>query len=165
MDDKEKEAVLVQDNMVVTMEYRLTVDGEIIEETTEDEPIQFILGIGQLIPGLEREIYGLRIGDIKAIHVLPKDGYGDFEEEDEAFAEIPIDQFPDDVPVEPDIEVLLQDDEGDELEAYITKVDGGLVYLSLNHPLAGKELDFEIKIVDLRPATDEELDHEHVHFD
>jgi FKBP-type peptidyl-prolyl cis-trans isomerase SlyD len=107
----------------------------------------------------------MKIGDLKKILVSPEEGYGYYEEDDEAFAEIPVHEFPEDVPLDPGVEVMLQDDEGDEVEAYITEVLDDIVYLSLNHPLAGKELDFEVKIVGLRAATPEELEHEHVHED
>jgi len=163
MGDEKEQALTVQDEMVVSMAYTLMVDGEIVEKTEEDETVQFIHGIGQLIPGLEREIYGMKTGEVKRILVSPEDGYGYYEEEEEAFAEIPVDEFPDDVPLEEGVEVMLQDDEGDEVDAYITEVVDGIVYLSLNHPLAGMELDFEVRIVGLRRATPEELEHEHVH--
>lgn len=165
MGDEKEQALTVQDEMVVSMAYTLKVDGEIVEETDAGETVQFIHGIGQLLPGLEREIYGMKIGEVKRILVSPEEGYGNYEEEEEAFAEIPVNEFPDEVPLEPGVEVMLQDDEGDEVEAYITEIVDDVVYLSLNHPLAGKELDFEVKIVELRGATPEELEHEHVHED
>ena len=165
MNQKADKDLQVSDNLVVSMEYKMSIDGEVVEQTLPDEAVQFIQGIGQLIPGLEREIYGLRVGDGKEIHVLPKDGYGEYDADEDAYAEIPVDQFPEDMPVEEGVEVVLQDDAGDEQEAYITAVDdeNQIVHLSLNHPLAGQELDFSIKIVGLREASQEELDHQHVH--
>lgn len=163
MNDTTNRQLTVADNMVVTMEYTLSVDGEIVEKTTPENPVQFIQGIGQLIPGLERELNGMHSGETKNVLVAPQDGYGEYDEEDDAFAEIPADQFPAEIPLVPGIEVLLHDEEGEEQEAYISKVKDDMVILSLNHPLAGKELDFSVKIIDLRPATEEELLHEHVH--
>ena len=163
MTQANKQELIVQDNMVVTIQYKLKTGDEVIEETGSDDAVQFIQGIGQLIPGLEKELYGMRVGESKDVHVAPEEGYGLDIEEGEPFAEIPISEFPADDPIEPGLPVLLQDDEGDEQEAYITGVEGDLVFLSLNHPLAGKVLDFSIKIVGIREASEEEIDHGHVH--
>lgn len=153
----------VKDDMVVSMEYTLRVDGEIIDQSEPGESIQFIQGIGQVVPGLEDALYGMRVGERKKVTILPEDGYGEIDED--AVAEIPADDFPDDIPLEPGVGLILKDDEGDEQEAYIVEVDDDTVYLSLNHPLAGEELEFDIKVIGLREAHEEELDHGHVHPD
>jgi FKBP-type peptidyl-prolyl cis-trans isomerase SlyD len=160
MADKE---IVVKDEMVVSMEYTLRVDGEIIERSEQGEPIQFIQGIGQVVPGLEDALYGMQVGEGKKVTIPPEEGYGEIDED--AVAEIPADDFPDDIPLEPGVGLILKDDEGDEQEAYILDVDDGMVYLSLNHPLAGEELEFEIKVIGLREADEDELDHGHVHPD
>ncbi|MEA3439235.1 MAG: peptidylprolyl isomerase [Chloroflexota bacterium] len=157
---KEQE-MTVQNEVVVSMLHRLRVDGEIVDQSESGHPSQFIQGIGQVVPGLENALYGMRVGDRKRVIVSPEDGYG--EKDQDAYAEIPIREFPEDVPVEPGIELILKDDEGDEQEAYIVEVVNDFVRLSLNHPLAGEELEFEVKIVELREATKEELHHGHVH--
>ena len=120
MTQANKQELIVQDNMVVTIQYKLKTGDEVIEETGSDDAVQFIQGIGQLIPGLEKELYGMRVGESKDVHVAPEEGYGLYIEEGEPFAEIPISEFPADDPIEPGLPVLLQDDEGDEQEAYIT---------------------------------------------
>jgi len=163
MNETNDSQLIVADNMVVTMEYTLRVDGEIIEKASPENAVQFIQGVGQLIPGLERELDGMHIGESKSVQVAPQDGYGEYDEENDAFAEIPADQFPEGIPLVPGIEVILHDEDGEEQEAYIAAVNEDIVLLSLNHPLAGKELDFTVKVIDLRPATEEELLHEHVH--
>ena len=160
MADKE---IVVKDDMVVSMEYTLRVDGEIIDQSEPGEPIQFIQGIGQVVPGLEDALSGMRVGERNKVTIPSEEGYGEIDED--AVAEIPADDFPDDIPLEPGVGLILKDDEGDEQEAYIVEVDDDTVYLSLNHPLAGEELEFDIKVVGLREADDEELDHGHVHPD
>ncbi|UCH60055.1 MAG: peptidylprolyl isomerase [Anaerolineales bacterium] len=151
----------VEDDVVVTLDYTLTVDGEIIDTSEEDGPIQFIQGSGHIVAGLERAIYGMQMGESKEFTISAADGYG--EEDPEAIADIPRSEFPPEIPLEPGVELQLTDKEGDELEAYIVSVDKGVVRLNFNHPLAGKELHFSVEVTDLRSATPEELDHGHVH--
>lgn len=163
MNQTNDQELTVQDKVVVSMDYVLRVDGEAIEKTEPGHPVQFIQGLGQIIPGLEREMYGMRVGESKDVDVTAQDGYGVMDEE--AYAEIPREEFPDDIPLEPGVEILLRDDEGDEQEAYIISVTDGIVHLNLNHPLAGNDLSFTVKVVALREASEEELLHEHVHHD
>ncbi len=158
VDDKSN---TVDDGWVVTMEYSLTVDGEMVDSSENDEPIQFIQGEGHIVPGLENALYGMAVGDTKAITVSPEDGYG--EEDPEAVADIPRGEFPPQIPLEPGIELQLKNDDGEILDAFIETVNEDMVQLNFNHPLAGKELQFAVKILELRRATAEELDHGHVH--
>lgn len=161
MNQLNRSELTVQDNMVVTMNYVLKVDNEIIDRSELNKPFQFIQGIGDIIPGLENELYGLHIGEGKEVLVSPEDGYGI--EDEEAYADIPLTEFPEDFPLEEGVSVLLRDDEGEEQEAYILEISDEVVRLNLNHPLAGKELHFKVSVEDLRMATDEELRHGHVH--
>jgi len=161
MNQKNDQELTVQDNIVVTMDYVLNVDGELLEKTESNHPVEFIQGLGQIIPGLEREMSGMRIGESKEVSVTPEDGYGVLDEE--AYAEIPREEFPEDIPVEQGVAILLRDEDGDEQEAHIVEIEENLVRLNLNHPLAGKDLHFEVKVVALREASEEEILHGHVH--
>lgn len=152
---------VIGDDMVVTLDYTLTVDGEIIDSSIGSQPIEFIQGHGQIIPGLERELYGLALGDGKDVIVAAVDGYGD--RDPNAIADIPREQFPPQIPLKPGVELQLRGQDGEELEAYIEGVGEETVRLNFNHPLAGKDLHFSIKVVELRSATSEELAHGHVH--
>lgn len=153
----------VQDGQVVSMEYTLRVDGEVLDTSDGHGPLQFLAGSGNIIPGLEREMIGMRIGDSKDVVVAPADGYGEFDEE--AYMEVPRNDFPKDMPVEEGIELNVSDEEGQTRYARIDGVDGETVRLNFNHPLAGAELHFNVKVVDLREPTDEEKEHGHVHVD
>jgi FKBP-type peptidyl-prolyl cis-trans isomerase SlyD len=155
------ETMKVSDNQVISMEYILTVDGEIIDSSEGHEPIDFLQGAGNIIPGLERELYGMAIGDSKEVVVSAADGYG--LEDHEAFMDVPRGQFPTDIPMEVGTQLELHDQEGHPVHARIDQVDDEMVRLDFNHPLAGKELHFSVKIAGLRAATDEELEHGHVH--
>lgn len=151
----------VEDGVVVSMEYKLTVDGQVLDSSDEAGPLQFLAGYGNIIPGLENEMMGMKIGDSKEVTVQPADGYGEFDEE--AFMEVPRAEFPTDMKLEEGLELHVTDEEGDHRAAYVTSFDDKTVKLDFNHPLAGAELNFYVKVVALRKPTDEELDHGHVH--
>ena len=153
----------VQDDVIVTLHYTVTVEGKIVDTSRNDEPIFFIQGKRQIVPGLERALYGMKVGESKDVVVAPEDAYGEVDED--AFADIPRSEFPPEIPLDPGIELQLSNDEGDELEAFIVSADEDTVHLNFNHPLAGEELHFSVQVLELRQATEEELDHGHVHLE
>jgi FKBP-type peptidyl-prolyl cis-trans isomerase SlyD len=152
---------IVKDNLVVTLDYKLIVEDEMLESTENGEPIKFIQGIGQIIPGLENALYGLKIGDQKTVVIQPEDAYGEYDPE--SLQEANKEEFSEEVPLDVGTFLDLEDDEGDFLSAQIVATEEDTVTLDFNHPLAGKTLTFEITLTDLRLASKEELDHEHVH--
>ena len=151
----------VQNDVVVSMEYTLKIDGEVIDSSDGHDPLEFLTGYGNIIPGLEDEMIGMKVGDSKDVVVAPADGYGEYD--DEAFLDVPRNQFPADMPVEEGLELTVRDDSGEGRYARIESVEGDTVRLNFNHPLAGDELHFSVKVVALRQPTDEELEHGHVH--
>lgn len=151
----------VQDGVVVSIEYTLRVDDEVVDSSDGHGPLQFLMGHGNIVPGLESEMRGMKIGDRKDVIVAPADGYGEYIED--ALMEVTRDQFPKDMPIEVDLELTVRDDEGEGRYARVEAVEGQTVHLNFNHPLAGDELHFNVKVVALRDPTDEELDHGHVH--
>ena len=153
----------VQDNLVVTLDYKLIVEDEILESTEDGEPILFIQGIGQIIPGLENALYGMKVGDQKTVVVQPEDAYGEYDPE--SLQDAKKEEFSEEVPLDVGTFLDLADDEGDILSAQIIAAEEDTVTLDFNHPLAGKTLTFEITVTDLRPASEEELEHGHVHLD
>lgn len=157
----EKQPNSVADDVVVTMDYSLTVEGEVIDSSKDEGPLSFLQGHGNIIPGLERELAGMKVGESKKVVVAAKDGYGEYDEE--AVMEVPRDQFPDEIPLEQGIELHVTDEDGDIVHAVITDVREKTVVLDTNHPLADAELHFDIKILGLRAPTSEELSHGHVH--
>lgn len=152
---------VVRDGLVVSMEYTLHVDGELLDSSEGQAPLEFLQGYGNIIPGLEKELTGMAVGESKKVTVSPEDGYGVFDED--AFIEVPRNQFPDDIPMEEGIEIHVHDNEGREMTAHIDEFTEETVRLNFNHPLAGEELVFNVKIVGVREPTEEELDHGHVH--
>ena len=151
----------VQDGLVVSMDYKLTVDGEVLDSSEEAGPLQFLAGYGNIVPGLEREMAGMKIGESKDVVVTPADGYGEFDEE--AFMDVPRNEFPSDLKLEEGIELNVTDEDGQNQYARVENITDESVRLDFNHPLAGAELHFNVKVVALRDPTKEELDHGHVH--
>ncbi|MDP2776251.1 MAG: peptidylprolyl isomerase [Anaerolineales bacterium] len=151
----------VQDGLVVSMDYRLTVDGEVLDSSDDEGPLQFLAGYDNIVPGLEREMIGMKIGEKKEVVVKPEEGYGEFDEE--AFMDVPRTEFPEDLKLEEGMELHLTDEDDQPQAAYVTSFDDQTVQLDFNHPLAGAELHFNVTVVALREPTEEELDHGHVH--
>ena len=151
----------VQDHLIVKLDYTLTIEEEIMEDTSDGEPIEFIQGIGQIIPGLEEALYGMKVGEEKTIEIQPDDAYGDYDPDSQEVAKK--DEFSEEIPLDVGTFLDLRDDEGEVLSAQVIEADEETVTLDFNHPLAGEVLTFEVKISSLRPATEEELDHGHVH--
>jgi FKBP-type peptidyl-prolyl cis-trans isomerase SlyD len=145
------------------MEYTLWVDGEVLDTSEGQGPLQFLAGQGNIIPGLENEMLGMKIGDEKEVTVAPADGYGEYDEE--AYMEVPRKDFPADMELEEGLELSVSDDEGNSRYARIESVETDTIHLDFNHPLAGAELKFKVKVVALRAPTAEELEHGHVHED
>lgn len=151
----------VQNDLVVTLDYKLFVEDELLENTDDGEPIQFLQGHGQIIPGLEEAIYNLKVSDTKKVVIEPKDAYGEYDPESIEVAKI--EEFSEEVPLDVGTFLDFRDDDEEVLSAQIVEADEETVTLDFNHPLAGKTLTFEITVTDLRPATEEELDHGHSH--
>ncbi len=153
----------VDDGKVISMHYTLHVDGKVVDSSEGGEPLQFIQGMGHIIPGLEHQLYDMEVGQSKSVTVPAKEGYG--EPDEAAFMDVPRDAFPDNIPLEKGTELELRDQSGHPVYARVDTVTDQNVRLDMNHPLAGKELRFDVKIAGVRSATDEEVSHGHVHTD
>lgn len=157
------EILKVEDGQVVAMDYTLRVDGEIVDTSEGHEPLEFLQGGGNIIPGLERELYGMAVGESKQVVVAAVDAYGEFDQE--ALVEVPKGEFPAQIPLELGIGLEVHGQNGENLHGRISNIGEESVELDFNHPLAGKELHFDVTIAALREASDEELLHGHVHGD
>ncbi|PJF36604.1 MAG: peptidylprolyl isomerase [Candidatus Thermofonsia Clade 1 bacterium] len=152
----------IQDNVVVALAYTLKLEnGEIVDQADAEEPLEYLHGASNIIPGLERALTGMRVGETKQIAVEPAEGYGDYDPED--IEVVPRNQFPNDVPLAVGMAVTLADDLDNYIEATISALDAETVTLDYNHPLAGKRLFFDVEVLGIRPATQEEIEHGHVH--
>ncbi|HEY5575054.1 MAG TPA: peptidylprolyl isomerase [Anaerolineales bacterium] len=153
--------IKVSDGMVVDLDYTLRVDNEVVDTSEGRQPIKFIQGQGYIIDGLEKELYGMKAGEDKQVVIPPERGYGTVNEE--AILDVPKDEFPEEIPLQKGTELKVQTQEGETMDARITSVAPDSVQLDFNHPLAGKELHFSVKVNDIREATAEEIAHGHVH--
>jgi FKBP-type peptidyl-prolyl cis-trans isomerase SlyD len=160
-----KQSLVVADDMVVMLDYTLSLNnGEVYDSSEDSGPLEYLQGHGQLIPGLEEALYDMAVGEEKDVVVTPDVGYGEYDAD--AVQTIPRDIFPPEMELEPGMAIDLFDEDADEeVEAYIAEVDGDNVVVDFNHPLAGETLSFHVKIAGIRAATPEELDHGHAHSD
>ena len=124
------------------------------------DPLAYIHGFGNLIPGLERELEGKKVGDKSHVVVKPEEAYG--VRHDELVQEVPLASFDDASHVQEGAQFQMHTPEGARI-ATVTKVSGDKVTIDLNHPLAGETLHFDVAIENIREATETELEHGHVH--
>ncbi len=157
-----EEKLKVADGLVVGLDYTLRLDdGEIVDSSSDEEPLEFLQGRGQIIPGLEQALYGMAVEDQRDVVVAPADGYG--ERDPDAIELVDRDVFPPDLDLKPGMGLRMRDSSGRALNVFVTEVRPNGVLLDLNHPLAGETLFFQVRIAGLRPATSEELGHGHIH--
>lgn len=140
----------ISKNIVVTLDYNLKVDGTEIDSG----PIQFLHGYGNIIPGLESQIEGMKLGEEKEILVKAEHAYGSYDPDLEV--DFPLSSFPENFEIKLGHPMRMQDDKGRIFTGIAIAISDETVKLDLNHPLAGKDLLFKTKIKALRHATDEE---------
>jgi FKBP-type peptidyl-prolyl cis-trans isomerase SlyD len=146
---------------VVTIHYTLKDDaGTVIDSSSGGEPLAYLHGHGNIVAGLERELTGKNTGDSLSVKITPAEGYGEY---DPGLTQtVPRRSLRGIKDVQPGMHLRAQTEEGTRTVT-VTRVVGDMVTLDGNHPLAGKNLNFEIQIEDVRQATEEELSHGHVH--
>jgi FKBP-type peptidyl-prolyl cis-trans isomerase SlyD len=142
--DLERGDAMIQTGSNVSIHYTLTVDGQVVDSSIGGEPLTYVQGEGQIIPGLERQLEGLDLGDKRDVTVEPLDAYGP--EDPNAFQKLPKDAFND--PSGLSVGSLVEGRvEGKTFRASIADVSESDVTLNFNHPLAGKTLRFAVEIV------------------
>jgi len=153
----------VGEGLVVSLAYRLRLDdGEEIDAAAAGDPLVYLHGAGNIIPGLESALDGMKVGESKSVTVSPEDGYGGVDPD--AFELMPYEMFPNDMELEEGMGLRLVDNSsGQQVQAYISELRDEGVLLDLNHPLAGETLHFDVEVVGLRAATAEEAAHGHAH--
>lgn len=145
----------IEDCKYVSMKYRLSLEsGELTETSPEDEPVGFLVGANQVIPGLEKGIRGMEPGESARIRVDAADAYG--EHRSDLIRDIPRENFPADAELEPGMGFEARGPMGPVLFR-IESVVGENVRADFNHPLAGETLYFDVTIEDVREPTPEEL--------
>jgi len=153
--------ILIANNCVVSIHYTLKDDnGELLDTSRDSQPLTYLHGAGNLIPGLESELAGKTAGASFNVSIPPDQAYGVYREE--LVQIVPLDMFKGVDEVKPGMQFETQGPNGDEL-VIITAVSGEEVTVDANHPLAGKTLHFEVNIEQVRDATLEEVEHGHAH--
>jgi FKBP-type peptidyl-prolyl cis-trans isomerase SlyD len=147
---------------VVSIEYKLHLgDGNLIDESDPGDPLVYLHGYEEIVPGLEKALEGKKTGDSLKVQVSPEEGYG--EVDPDGVEEVPRDEFPPDMELEEGGIVTATDEDGDDVEFLVKKLNEKTVVVDFNHPLAGKTLHFEVTVREVRAATAEELEHGHAH--
>jgi len=152
----------IEANKVVTMNFTLTDEtGNVLDSTDSGGPFSYISGKGMVLPKLEEAVSGMIIGTKKQLKLEAKDGYGEYN--DDAVQAVRKENFPEDFVLEAGMEYMASNPDGVQMPFIITNVEEETITVDFNHPLAGKNLNFDLELLDVREATPEELSHGHVH--
>ena len=162
--------MIISKDKVVSLIYELRLDsskGEIVEALTDDSPLTFLYGSGNLLPKFEKNISELKVGDKFSFDLKAEDAYGEINEN--AIVEVPVSAFEidgkiDDKLLQPGNKIPMQDASGNKLTGVVKEINDETVKMDFNHPMAGNHLFFSGKIVEIREATEEELTHGHAHY-
>ncbi|MCF7807068.1 MAG: peptidylprolyl isomerase [Candidatus Marinimicrobia bacterium] len=151
----------ISKDKVASIDYTLTNDqGEVLDSSSGREPLAYLHGHGNLIPGLEKELDGKTTGDKLVAIVPPSEAYG--VRSDELLQDFALDQFQN--PAEVQVGVQFQVKYGEDVHiATVTKIENNMVSVDMNHPLADQTLHFDVEVMEVREPTTEELEHGHVH--
>lgn len=151
----------IEENKVVKIEYTVKTEEGVLVDTSEgNEPLAYLHGHKNIIPGLENALVGKGVEDELSVTVTPDEAYG--ERHEQLIKEVPMQAFQGVDKVEPGMQFNAESPQGPQLIT-VTKVDGDTVTVDGNHPLAGVTLNFDVKVVEVRDASEEELSHGHVH--
>lgn len=153
--------MVIADQKVVSIHYKLTnEDGELLQESAAEEPLSYLHGSGNIIPGLESALSGKATGDKLNVSVEPEEGYG--ARNDALVQELPRNVFQGIEDIQEGMQFQARSEQGTQVIT-VTKVDGDRITVDGNHPLAGQKLNFEVEVDNIRDATEEEIAHGHVH--
>lgn len=153
--------MIISDKCVASFHYTLTDnDGKVLDSSEGQEPLAYLHGAQNIVPGLEKELAGKTVGDKVSVRVPPAEGYG--EKDDQLIQELPRSMFGGIDNIEAGMAFQAQTEHGMQVVEVIN-VEGDTVTIDGNHPLAGIDLNFEVEITEVRDATTEELEHGHVH--
>ncbi len=151
----------IEDGVVVSLAYVLTVDGEEIARTEPGETMDYLHGAENIVPGLEAALAGKKVGDKFSVTLEPGDAYGEYDEEN--VEELDREDVPQADELEKGMVIEVEDEEGFVYLAFVREVGADTVTLDYNPPLAGKTLTYQVEVLEIREADDEELAHGHPH--
>ncbi|MBZ0274960.1 MAG: peptidylprolyl isomerase [Anaerolineae bacterium] len=151
----------IQDKLVVSLAYVLTVDGEAVSQADANDPLEYLHGAENIVPGLETALTGKKVGDKFSVTIPPQDAYGDYDEDD--LDEFDRTEIPGSENLEIGMMVEIEDEEGYIEVGMIKEITPDAVIVDFNAPLAGKTLRFDVQVLGIREADEEELAHGHPH--
>ena len=150
----------IANDLVVSFHYTLTnAEGETLDKS-QGEPLAYLHGAGNIIPGLEKALEGKTVGEKFTVNVPAAEGYGEYNPD--LVQEVPTQMFQGVDNIQAGMQFQAQTDDGVQIVT-VKAVEGDNVIVDANFPLAGQDLTFEVEIVEIREASQEELDHGHVH--
>ena len=151
----------IESNSVVTLHYTLKDnDGNVIDQS-DDGSFLYMHGAMNIVPGLENALSGKAVGDEFSVTVSPEEGYG--EKDPQRIQEVPKDMFDNAEEIKIGVQFHAQSPDGNAVVVTVVEVKDDAVVIDGNHALAGVDLNFDVKIVDIREASEEEVSHGHVH--
>jgi FKBP-type peptidyl-prolyl cis-trans isomerase SlyD len=154
--------VNIEDKCVVSIHYTLSNDkGEKMDSSAGGEPLKYLHGARNIVPGLEAALDGKATGDKLKVVVKPEDAYGEINPA--LIQKVPRSAFEGVAEIKPGMQFQAQGPQGQVQLITVVEVGDDEVTVNGNHPLAGEELHFEVSVEDVRAATDEEIAHGHVH--
>lgn len=159
---KRKAYMTIQKDRVVSIDYELKDASGALIDRSEGEPLVYLHGNDNIIPGLERQLEGKNIGDAVKCVIAPTEGYG--ERDDELVFDVAKSNFAEPEKISLGMQFQAQQEDGTHIVTVVS-MDGDNVKVDANHPLAGKDLHFSVTVKDVREASEEELSHGHVHGD
>jgi len=151
----------IANDRVVSIAYTLKDDDDNVIDQSTDGSFCYLHGASNIIPGLENALTGKVAGDELSVTIPPEEAYG--VRDDARVQAVPRDMFPQDQDIQPGMQFHAQSPDGQAIVVMVAKVDADTVTVDGNHPLAGVQLNFDVKVMDIRDATEEELEHGHVH--
>ncbi len=146
----------IENNTVVSIEYEVkeAESGEVVDSNKGGAPLEFIMGQGQIIPGLEKHIAQMNEGESKSVEVSAEEAYGPYD--DQAVQPHDKEQFSG-IDLQEGMTLYGQSEQGQTVQVTVKSLEGDQVLIDYNHPLAGKALAFDLTISSARAATDEEI--------
>ena len=151
----------IENDKVVTINYTLTDDAGTIIDQSQDSTFSYLHGAQNIIPGLEDALHGKQAEDKLQVTIEPEKAYG--ERDDSQIQAVPREMFPEDVDIEAGMTFHAESPDGAPVTVTVTEVSDATVTVDGNHPLAGQTLNFDVEVIGVREAGEQELEHGHVH--
>jgi len=145
---KKGNSLVVSEGKSVRVDYTLKVDGKVVDTSKDREPLRFKAGSHEVVPGFEKAVMGMKVGEKKSFKVSPEEGYGAVNPK--AMRDVPRKELPEDLTPKAGMTLSAQTKDGQRFPVRIVEVKKDVVVMDFNHPLAGKTLNFNVEVLDIR---------------